>query len=101
MAEEKNTIDLDPIDSLTMVDQVELRLRAYFREKALQPGDPIPKETELAEALGVSRNVVREALSRFRMQRLVESKKKRGMVFSRPDLLRGIKRLLDPQILGR
>src|SRR5699024_12398365 len=32
---------------------------------------------------------------------LVESKKKRGMVFSRPDLLRGIKRLLDPQILGR
>lgn len=101
MADEHNSLGLDPIESLSMVDQVELRLREYFREKAFQPGDSIPKETELAEALGVSRNVVREALSRFRMQRLVESKKRRGMIFSRPDLLSGMKRLMDPQILGK
>src|SRR5699024_9911896 len=96
----KKSLKLEPIESLTRVDQVELKLREFFRENEFQPGDSIPKETELAESLGVSRNVVREALSRFRMQQLVETKKRRGMIFSHPDLLSGIERLLDPQILG-
>lgn len=100
MSDKNNPLDLDPIDSLTMVDRVELRLREYLREQAFDPGDSIPKETELAEALNVSRNVVREALSRLRMQGMVESKKRRGMIFSRPDLLSGIERLMDPKILG-
>lgn len=92
---------LDPINSLTMADRVELRLREYFRTQVFEPGDSIPKETELAEALNVSRNVVREALSRLRMQGMVKSKKKKGMIFSRPDLLSGIERLMDPKILGK
>lgn len=100
MADKSNSLGIEPIESLTMVDQVELKLREYFRDNEFKPGDSIPKETELAKALGVSRNVVREALSRFRMQRLVETKKRRGMIFSHPDLLSGIERLLDPQILG-
>lgn len=60
----------------------------------------MPKETDLAEHLGVSRNIVREALSRLRMLGIVESKKRKGMVLAEPDLLSGVQRVLDPSILG-
>ena len=75
-------LDLMPIVSTTMADQVEERLREYITNKAFKPGDAIPKEIELAEALGVSRNVVREALSRLRMLGMIETKKRRGMVLA-------------------
>ena len=64
--------DLGRIVQTTMADVVELRLRDYLREKSFKPGDPLPKEMDLAESLGVSRNVVREALSRLRMLGMVE-----------------------------
>ena len=54
---------------------------------------------ELSQALGVSRNVVREALSRFRMLGIVETKKKRGMVMSNPDILGAFEKVLDPLII--
>src|SRR5690606_2894900 len=92
---------LEPIVSLTMADRVEAQLRKYLREEGLTPGESIPKEIELAEALGVSRNVVREALSRFRMLGLIESKKRRGMVLARPDVLVSLEKVLDPHILSK
>jgi GntR family transcriptional regulator, transcriptional repressor for pyruvate dehydrogenase complex len=91
--------DLSPISSNTMADIVELRLREYLKKKSFLPGDPLPKELELAQALGVSRNVVREALSRLRMLGMVETKKKRGMVLARPDILGTFERVLDPLII--
>jgi GntR family transcriptional regulator, transcriptional repressor for pyruvate dehydrogenase complex len=84
----------------TMADQVEQRLRTYFRDKNFSPGDALPKEIEMAEALGVSRNVVREALSRLRMLGMIDTKKRRGMVLTEPDVLSGLERLMDPQLLG-
>ncbi|HWB92871.1 MAG TPA: GntR family transcriptional regulator [Puia sp.] len=83
-----------------MADVVEVRLRDYLREKSFKPGDPLPTEVDLAESLGVSRNVVREALSRLRMLGMVETKKKRGMVLARPDILSSFERVLDPLIIG-
>jgi len=80
--------DLARVSTETMADIVELRLREFFKKKSFKPGDALPKEMELVEALGVSRNVVREALSRLRMLGLVETKKKRGMILARPDVLR-------------
>lgn len=97
--ENKIELSIKPIESSTMADKVEERLREYFREQKFQPGDAIPKEMELAEALGVSRNVVREALSRFRMLGMVESRKKRGMILAMPDVLGTFERVLDPHIL--
>jgi GntR family transcriptional regulator, transcriptional repressor for pyruvate dehydrogenase complex len=84
----------------TMPDIVEIRLREYLKEKSFKPGDALPKETDLAESLGVSRNVVREALSRLRMLGMVETKKKRGMVLTSPDILSSFERVLDPLIIG-
>lgn len=92
--------DLEPIVSLPMADKVEISLRKYFKNKKFKPGDQLPKETELAEALGVSRNVLREALSRLRMLGMIESKKKRGMVMAQPDVLSSLERVLDPYILS-
>lgn len=95
-----NVDGLKPIPSTTMADQVEERIRTYFMQQGFKPGDPLPKETEMADALGVSRNVVREALSRLRMLGLVDTKKRRGMVLAEPDLLSSLERVLDPKLLG-
>jgi GntR family transcriptional regulator, transcriptional repressor for pyruvate dehydrogenase complex len=86
--------------TVTLVDQVEEKLLNYFRSNKLKPGDAIPREQDLAEALGVARSVLREALSRLRMLGLVESRTRRGMVLREPYLLGGLQRVLDPEILG-
>ena len=95
------SLDLERISNTTMADIVELRLREYLKKKSFKPGDALPKELELAEALGVSRNVVREALSRLRMLGMVETRKKRGMVLARPDILGTLERVLDPLIIDK
>src|SRR6185437_15166729 len=41
--------------------QVVAYVRDHIARRGLRPGDPLPGETELARALGVSRPVVREA----------------------------------------
>lgn len=43
-------------------------------EGRLRPGDKLPTETALAERMGVSRNVVREAISRLRSEGIVQSR---------------------------
>lgn len=91
--------DLKPIAVNTRADMVEIRLREYLNRKELRIGDELPTELELAEALGVSRNVLREALSRLRMLGLIESKKKRGMVLTSPDILGSFERVLNPQLM--
>ena len=78
---------LYPIENQTQVDKIENRLQEYFKHGDFQPGDSIPKEMELAEALGVSRTSVREALSRFKTLGIIESKKNRGMIITHPDIL--------------
>lgn len=92
---------IEKVESVTMADIVEKRLLEYFKKNAFRPGDALPKEMELAEALEVSRNVVRESLSRLKMLGMVESKKKRGMVLSQPDIFGGFERVLDPLILEK
>jgi DNA-binding FadR family transcriptional regulator len=65
-----------PIRQNTLADTVEGRLRQFIRKRGFHPGDALPKETELAAQLDVSRNVVREALSRLRMLGIVESRRR-------------------------
>lgn len=91
---------LRPLDSISMTDRVENILRQYFEDNAFQPGDALPGEVEIAEKLEVSRNVVREALSRLRMLGIVESRTRRGMIMAKPDVLGGFERVLNPYILG-
>lgn len=92
--------NIEPIDTGSLVDKVEIKLLAFFKENNLGPGDAIPKELEFAESLGVSRTVVREALLRLRTLGLVESKKHRGMILKQPDIINNFSRILDPTLLG-
>lgn len=88
-----------PVESLSQVDKIEINLQEYFKNENFAPGDPIPKEMELANAMGVSRTAIREAISRFKTLGIIESKKNRGMVITRPDVLINMQRVLDTQLL--
>lgn len=90
---------LKPIENLSQVDKIEIRLEEFLKNEHFNPGDPLPKEIEIAQALGVSRTAVREAISRFRMLGIIESRKNRGMVITRPDVLNNMERLMDPKFL--
>lgn len=92
---------LKAVDNTSLVDKVEGSLVELLQEKKLKVGDAIPKELELAQALGVSRTVIREALLRLRMMGLIESKKKKGAVITSPDLFGIMSKSMNPHILDQ
>ena len=83
-----------------LVDIVEEKLREYLLDAKFSPGDQLPKEQEIADQLQVSRNIVREALSRLRMLGLIESKKKKGMILAEPQLFNGFERVANAQFFS-
>lgn len=83
-----------------LVDQIEKRLLEYFDTHKLKIGDTIPKEMELVEKLGVSRTVIREALSRLRTQGLLETKRRRGTILTSPDISMVLGNSLNPNMLN-
>jgi GntR family transcriptional regulator, transcriptional repressor for pyruvate dehydrogenase complex len=89
------------VDTSSLVDRVEANLVELLKERKLKVGDSIPKEIELAEALGVSRTVIREALLRLRMMGLIESKKKKGAVITSPDLFGIMSKSMNPHVLDQ
>lgn len=78
---------LSAIDNSSLVDKVEASLVDLLQQQKLKIGDTIPKETDLAAALGVSRTVIREALLRLRMMGLIESKKRKVLLLPVPTYL--------------
>ena len=93
--------NLKTIDTSSLVDKVEANLVELLQQRKLKVGDTIPKEIELAETLGVSRTVVREAILRLRMLGLIESKKKKGAVITSPDLFGIISKSMNPHVLDQ
>ncbi len=93
--------EMKSIDTSSLVDKVEDSLVELLKERKLSVGDVIPKEIELAETLGVSRTVIREALTRLRLMGLIESKKKKGSVITSPDLFGMIAKSMNPHILDQ
>lgn len=87
------------IDTSSLVDKVEMTLINTLIHQGFRVGDAIPKETELASSLGVSRTVVREALARLKMIGLIQSKKHKGAVVTNPDLLALLEKRMIPQVL--
>ena len=60
-------------------DQVAQQLRAEIKAARLGPGVKLPTEAELALQFGVSRTVVREAVSRLKSLNLVQSRQGSGV----------------------
>ena len=53
-------------------------IRQYIVDQNLQPGDPLPTEQQLCQKLGVSRNVLREAIKGMEVMGLIEACPGRG-----------------------
>ena len=97
----KHLATLTTIDNSSLVDRVEASLVNLLQQQQLKVGDQIPKETDLAETLGVSRTVIREALLRLRIMGLIESKKKKGSIITSPDLFANMGKSMNPHILDQ
>ncbi|MBJ7879790.1 FadR/GntR family transcriptional regulator [Gelidibacter salicanalis] len=96
----KDRIALKPLTNLTLVDKVEISITEYIKNNNLKVGDAIPKEMEFAETLGVSRTVIREALTRLRTIGIIDSKKHKGMVLSQPDIIKNFEKVIETNLLG-
>ena len=87
------------VDTSSLVDKVELNLLKFFENNKLQPGNLIPKEIELATAMGVSRTVIRESLNRLKTMGIVESVKHKGTIIKSPDFSALLQKSMIPRIL--
>ena len=65
--------------ALKLADRVAQQLEAQIRAGRFQPGEKLPTEAVLVQQLGVSRTVVREAISRLQSRSLVESRQGSGV----------------------
>lgn len=68
------------VERESVLDSATGALRAYIIENRLKPGDRLPTEGDLSKDLGISRNIVREAMQSFRVLGIVKSKQKVGAV---------------------
>jgi DNA-binding FadR family transcriptional regulator len=62
---------LDPIEPQPAFGRVAAAIEQKILGRRLQPGDPLPSETELARQFGVNRSTVREAVRRLESAGLV------------------------------
>src|SRR5688572_6397437 len=65
--------------SASLVDTVVDQVQRLIADGHLEAGDRLPKEDELVQQMGVSRTVLREALSRLEATGLVTIQRGRGM----------------------
>ena len=70
---------INNLSGTTLADHVEEEIIQYIKSHDLHPGDALPNEMEFSRMLGVSRNVIREAMSRLRMLGLIQTRTKRGL----------------------
>lgn len=90
---------LTSIDTRSLVDKVEMNLIDFFIKKEYKPGDTIPKEIELANAMGVSRTVIRESLTRLKTLGIIEAVKHKGTIIKSPDLSALLAKSMIPRML--
>lgn len=68
----------------SLVNQVTENIIEYMVSHKMRPGDRLPNEMQLMELLGISRSVVREALSRLNYFGIISSEKKNGIIVRNP-----------------
>jgi GntR family transcriptional repressor for pyruvate dehydrogenase complex len=78
-------IPLQPIKPRKISDQVFDQLRELIFREEFKPGEQLLPERELAEALGVSRTSVRNAINKLVVMGLLEQKQGQGTFVKQPE----------------
>ena len=68
----------------SQVEATQDRILKYIKDNGYEYNSVLPKENELAQELGVSRVVMREAISGLRTLGFIETKRKKGTMFVQP-----------------
>lgn len=77
---------LDKIEVQSLKSQVLQEIKQYILDNGLTEGDRLPTERAFTEMYGVSRSVVREALSYLEHTGVIETVQGRGTVIKSPDI---------------
>jgi GntR family transcriptional repressor for pyruvate dehydrogenase complex len=80
-------LKIKPVGRRSLVDTVVERIREVIEQGRLRAGDRLPTEAELSTQLGVSRTVVREAVSQLESLGLLSVRRGRGMFVGDGDTL--------------
>jgi DNA-binding FadR family transcriptional regulator len=99
MIQQENENLFQVVDTSSLVDKVEMNLLNFFEINNLKPGDLIPKEMELSNAMGVSRTVIRESMNRLKTMGIIESIKHKGTIIKSPDFSVLLQKSMIPRIL--
>ena len=86
-------------EEISLVEQTQSDILKYIAQHSEQK--ELPKEEELSENLGVSRVVVREALSRLRALGFIETKRKRGSTVITPNIFGVLNTIVSSGLLDR
>jgi GntR family transcriptional repressor for pyruvate dehydrogenase complex len=68
-----------------LAQQISKLLAGEIVSGVYKPGDKLPTEIELANQLGVSRTILREALASLKQDGLIESRQGRGIIVKEPE----------------
>ncbi|MBU8906467.1 FadR/GntR family transcriptional regulator [Desertibacillus haloalkaliphilus] len=82
MGENKNKLEMKSLDRKTLSKQVIDQIIDLLLSGQLKPGDKLPPEMELLEILGVSRPVLREALSSLETLGIIQRRTREGTFFT-------------------
>lgn len=80
--EERRKVNLKSVSRSTLSKQVVERIVQMLTSGQMKPGDKLPSEMELIEDLGVSRPVLREALSALEILEVITRKTREGTFFN-------------------
>lgn len=95
-----NSLEINKVTT-TLVDLTEEAIVNFIKGSDLHPGDKFPfDESQLSAKLQVSRNVIREALSRLQSIGIIESRKRNGIIMREPSLKYNLNRIIDPKYLS-
>ena len=84
---------------VTIADSVERSILQYVHSENLAPGDPLPKEEDIAAKLNVSRHSVREGIFGLKTLGVIESRKRRGMVLrEKVNAFEGLRKLAKAKL---
>ncbi|MCC7022392.1 MAG: FadR family transcriptional regulator, partial [Thermomicrobiales bacterium] len=77
--------NVEPIRREPLAAEIARRLVDYLLSGGIEPGTRIPSERQLAEAFGVGRSAVREAIAALTLIGLIEVRHGDGTYLKRPD----------------